>query len=233
MNIGIVMARSTSTRTPNKNIRRAAGQPLFAHALNTLAQSNTCDRIILATDSEHYASIAKDYPFDDTVLRDPSWDFHPHNMEFALEQSLNLYEQKNNLRAELCAFIGANCLFVRPSWFTAAELIIRRYHYHYFPVHLVTSDLPTIPMGVFRAHTTRVHSKTFVLKNRSIICDIDYPEELEAAQDIATLLAQGKIRYTDRDFHLHKLNDDLHNQELTPNNEHEDSYVSAGECTEP
>ena len=220
MNIGIVMGRSRSTRLPDKNISGAGSLPLFAHAKQTLAQSDICNRILFATDSKRYAQLAESYGFDDIIMRKAEWDWNPHNMENAIEMTLHTYEQKERFETDLCAFIGANVLFVRPSWFTAAALIIRYYVYNMYPVHLVTSEVSNVPMGVFRAHTTRAHPKVFELKNRSIICDIDYPMDIQNANEIARAIEDGHIDYTDESYHVTILKDHAERLGLTPNNDY-------------
>ena len=90
-------------------------------------------------------------------------------------------------------------MFIRPSWFRVAADIVRNYLYREKPVHLVTSETPAAPFGVFRAHTTRVRPQTFVLKNRSIVCDIDFEAEFNDAKSIVHAMAEGRIKYPHRE----------------------------------
>lgn len=51
--------KGNSVRVPNKNIRSIAGSPLFTYVLNTLIQARWIDEIIINTDSEQIADIAR------------------------------------------------------------------------------------------------------------------------------------------------------------------------------
>ena len=56
--LGIIPARSGSTSVPGKNIRTLGGKPLIVHAIEA-ARASTISRVIVSTDSEEYANIAR------------------------------------------------------------------------------------------------------------------------------------------------------------------------------
>ena len=203
------MASSKSRRFPNKNIQLIGGDHLFSFPLKTLANSGVCDKIIMSTDSDEYRSIAMKYGYDHVIMREEGWDYYRSNMENALEQSLLRFEKHLGQTVDLCAFAGGNSLFIRPSWFRVAADIVRNYLYREKPVHLVTSETPAAPFGVFRAHTTRVRPQTFVLKNRSIVCDIDFEAEFNDAKSIVHAMAEGRIKYP----HRERIHEEIFQQE--------------------
>lgn len=57
----LICARGGSKKLPGKNIRLLAGKPLIAHAINTIKETKQIDRIIVSTDSDEIASVAKHY----------------------------------------------------------------------------------------------------------------------------------------------------------------------------
>ena len=59
MNIAIIPARGGSKRIPRKNIKMFAGKPMIAHAINTAKVSGLFAHIIVSTDDEEIASIAR------------------------------------------------------------------------------------------------------------------------------------------------------------------------------
>jgi len=61
VNLAIIPARGGSKRIPRKNIRRFAGQPLIAYSILAAAQSGLFDHIIVSTDDEEIAAIARQY----------------------------------------------------------------------------------------------------------------------------------------------------------------------------
>lgn len=60
-NIAIIPARSGSKGIPDKNIRLFGGKPLFAHTIIAAVESGMFDEVMVSTDSESYAVIAKQY----------------------------------------------------------------------------------------------------------------------------------------------------------------------------
>jgi CMP-N,N'-diacetyllegionaminic acid synthase len=67
--VAFVPARSGSERVPHKNIRPLAGHPLLAYAIETALQSGCFARVIVSTDSEETAEIARWYGGDVPFLR--------------------------------------------------------------------------------------------------------------------------------------------------------------------
>ncbi len=67
--IAFVPARSGSERVPGKNVRPLAGHPLLAYAIETARQSDVFERIVLSTDAEEIAEVARAYGADVPFLR--------------------------------------------------------------------------------------------------------------------------------------------------------------------
>ncbi|HEU0304990.1 MAG TPA: acylneuraminate cytidylyltransferase family protein [Gaiellaceae bacterium] len=67
--IALIGARSGSERVANKNIRRLAGHPLLAYAIATAQQAGVCERVLVSTDSEEIAGVARWYGADVPFLR--------------------------------------------------------------------------------------------------------------------------------------------------------------------
>lgn len=59
--LGIVTARSGSKGIKDKNIRELAGKPLMAYTIENALKSRYIDEVMVSTDSDIYAAIAKDY----------------------------------------------------------------------------------------------------------------------------------------------------------------------------
>lgn len=67
--LAIIPARSGSQGIKNKNIRQFSGRPLISHAIADAKRSKYINRIIVSTDSEEYAKIAKRYGAEVPFLR--------------------------------------------------------------------------------------------------------------------------------------------------------------------
>jgi len=88
----IIPARAGSKGVVDKNIKLLAGHPLIAYSIAVAQLASEIDRIIVSTDSEEYASIAREYgaevPFlrPDDISGDTStdYDFVRHLLDWML-----------------------------------------------------------------------------------------------------------------------------------------------------
>ena len=67
--VALIGARSGSERVRGKNVRLLAGHPLLAYAIETARQSGVFDRIVVSTDDEAIAKVARWYGADVPALR--------------------------------------------------------------------------------------------------------------------------------------------------------------------
>lgn len=67
--VALIPARSGSKRVPNKNILPLAGHPILAYTVCAAIDSGVFDSVICATDSEHYADVARHYGAEVPFLR--------------------------------------------------------------------------------------------------------------------------------------------------------------------
>ena len=67
--IALIGARSGSERVPGKNIRPLAGHPLLAYAICPARQAAVFDRVVVSTDSEAIAEVARWYGAEVPFLR--------------------------------------------------------------------------------------------------------------------------------------------------------------------
>lgn len=70
--LALIPARSGSKGLPDKNIRPLRGKPLMAHTIEATIQTGLMDDVVVSTDSERYADIARRYGADVPFLR-PEW----------------------------------------------------------------------------------------------------------------------------------------------------------------
>jgi len=61
VNVAIIPARGGSKRIPRKNIKPFCGQPMLAYPIQAALKSGCFDRIIVSTDDEEIAAIARAY----------------------------------------------------------------------------------------------------------------------------------------------------------------------------
>jgi pseudaminic acid cytidylyltransferase len=59
LNIAIIPARGGSKRVPKKNIKSFAGKPMIVHAINVAMRSKLFQEVVVTTDDDEIANIAK------------------------------------------------------------------------------------------------------------------------------------------------------------------------------
>jgi CMP-N,N'-diacetyllegionaminic acid synthase len=67
--VALIPARAGSKRVPHKNVRPLAGHPIIAYTIAAAAQSGIFADVIVSTDSEAYAAIARHYGAEVPFLR--------------------------------------------------------------------------------------------------------------------------------------------------------------------
>jgi pseudaminic acid cytidylyltransferase len=67
--VAIIPARGGSKRIPKKNIRLFAGQPIIAYSINAAKKTGIFNRIIVSTDSEEIAEVAKSFGAEVPFMR--------------------------------------------------------------------------------------------------------------------------------------------------------------------
>lgn len=69
--IAVIPARGGSKRIPKKNVRHMGGKPLLAYTIEAARQCGIFERIVVSTDSQEIAEIARHYGAEIPFLRDP------------------------------------------------------------------------------------------------------------------------------------------------------------------
>lgn len=67
--LAVIPARAGSKSVPDKNIREIAGKPMLAYSIEHALQSKLINRVIVSTDSEKYAKLARHYGAEVPFLR--------------------------------------------------------------------------------------------------------------------------------------------------------------------
>jgi CMP-N-acetylneuraminic acid synthetase len=69
MNIAIIPARGGSKRIPRKNIKPFHGKPMIAYSIDAAIASGCFDKVIVSTDDQDIADVAKQYGAEVPFLR--------------------------------------------------------------------------------------------------------------------------------------------------------------------
>jgi len=67
--LGVIPARGGSKRLPGKNIKLLAGKPLIAHTIEAALKATCIERLIVSTDDEAIAAVAREYGAEMPFIR--------------------------------------------------------------------------------------------------------------------------------------------------------------------
>jgi pseudaminic acid cytidylyltransferase len=71
MKVAIIPARGGSKRIPRKNIKDFCGKPMIAYSIEAALDSKLFDRVVVSTDDQEIADIAKQYGAEIPFMRPP------------------------------------------------------------------------------------------------------------------------------------------------------------------
>jgi CMP-N,N'-diacetyllegionaminic acid synthase len=71
--VAFIPARHGSKRVPGKNIRRLNGHPMLAYSIAPAIESGLFESVIVSTDSEEIAAVARHYGAEVPFLRPPAF----------------------------------------------------------------------------------------------------------------------------------------------------------------
>lgn len=95
MNVALIPARAGSKRLPNKNIKTLNGRPLLSYSIVSAIESGLFAEVIVSTDSEDIAAVAKHYGASVPSLRPSEYaedfscdiDWVKHALKFLVQNS--------------------------------------------------------------------------------------------------------------------------------------------------
>ena len=95
--VAIIPARGGSKRIPKKNIKDFLGKPIFAYSIELALESELFEKVVVTTDNEEVATIARSYGAETPFMRPPelsddesgSGDAVKHALQFLKEEGEN------------------------------------------------------------------------------------------------------------------------------------------------
>jgi pseudaminic acid cytidylyltransferase len=113
MNICIIPARGGSKRIPKKNIREFCGKPMIAWSIEAAQQSGVFERVVVTTDSEEIADVARRHGAEVPFMR-PSELADDHATTDAVFLHALAALQEAGCQPEYACNLYATAPFVRP-----------------------------------------------------------------------------------------------------------------------
>lgn len=94
--LAIIPARSGSKGLANKNIKELCGKPLLAWSIEAGLKSKYIDKVVVSTDSDEYAKIAKAYGAEAPFLRPKELSEDTSTTFDSIKHTIDFYINKHN-----------------------------------------------------------------------------------------------------------------------------------------
>ena len=116
MRLAVIPARGGSKRIPRKNIKAFGGLPMIAWSIRAAINSQCFDRIIVSTDDEEIAAVAKEHGAEVPFLRPANLsDDHTGTIP-VIAHAIDWQEQHGQAAIEVC------CIYATAPFVQAADL---------------------------------------------------------------------------------------------------------------
>ncbi|CAA6825487.1 MAG: N-Acetylneuraminate cytidylyltransferase (EC [uncultured Sulfurovum sp.] len=100
--VAIIPARGGSKRIPKKNIKSFYGKPLIAYSIEVALASKLFDKVVVTTDDEAIATIAKEYGAEVPFLRPKELSDDFTGTEDVINHTLEYFQQNNEMFDYAC-----------------------------------------------------------------------------------------------------------------------------------
>jgi N-acylneuraminate cytidylyltransferase len=114
MIVAVIPARGGSKRIPRKNILPFAGKPMIAHSISAARETGLFDRIIVTTEDDEIAEVAKAWGAEIPFRRPKELADDQSNTDAVLLHALNTLAEQGKPATYVCN-IYATAPFIRPS----------------------------------------------------------------------------------------------------------------------
>ena len=114
--IAIITARGGSKRIPKKNIKEFCGKPMIAYSIEAGLQSGVFDEVMVSTDSEEIAEIARTYGASVPFMRSEKTASDYATTRDVLMEVLHEYEKQGRI------FNDMTCIYPTAPFVTAQKL---------------------------------------------------------------------------------------------------------------
>ncbi|MBR2616253.1 MAG: pseudaminic acid cytidylyltransferase [Clostridia bacterium] len=114
--LAIITARGGSKRIPKKNIKPFLGKPIIAYSIEAALQSGMFSEVMVSTDSEEIAAVAREYGASVPFMRSEKTSNDFATTADVLEEVLSEYEKRGQHFDAFC------CLYPTAPFVTAQKL---------------------------------------------------------------------------------------------------------------
>lgn len=112
--MAVIPARGGSKGLPGKNTRLLAGKPLIAYSIEQARASGVCDVVLVSTDSEAIANVARAYGADVPFMRPAALAEDATPQEPVVRHALDEYEALSGTTIDIVVFLQPTDVFRTP-----------------------------------------------------------------------------------------------------------------------
>lgn len=124
--VAIITARGGSKRIPHKNIKEFCGKPILAYSIEAALASGAFDRVMVSTDDEKIAEVARKYGAEVPFMRSEKTSNDYATTKDVLEEVLEEYAKRGEHFDTLCC-IYPTAPFITPQRLSEAmELLAEK-----------------------------------------------------------------------------------------------------------
>jgi N-acylneuraminate cytidylyltransferase len=128
--LAIIPARGGSKRIPRKNIKEFLGKPIIAYSIEVALTSGLFDEVMVSTDDEEIAAIAKQYGANIPFMRNPNTaNDYSTTMDVLNEVTLD-YKNKLNIDFEYVCCIYATAPLILKEHLVKGYKLLTDMNYH-------------------------------------------------------------------------------------------------------
>ena len=113
MNICVIPARGSSKRMPLKNIKIFNGKPIIAYSIEAALKSNCFNHVIVSTDDDQIAEVAKKYGAQVPFIRPAELSNDYIGTIPVIQHTIEWFENNNNSIKNVCC-LYATAPFIQP-----------------------------------------------------------------------------------------------------------------------
>ncbi len=113
MKLAVIPARGGSKRIPKKNIKDFLGKPIIAYSIEAAIASGCFDKVMVSTDDEKIAKVAKQYGAEVPFMRPPELSDDHTGTNDVVKHAINWYTEQN-INIEYTCCIYATSPFLQP-----------------------------------------------------------------------------------------------------------------------
>lgn len=144
MIVAIIPARGGSKRIPRKNIKHFAGKPILAYSINAARRTKIFDKIIVSTDSDDIAAVARKYGAEVPFMRPIHLADDHATTAAVILQALDWFRESNITVNYVCCIYATAPLIRADDISSGLEILKKRGAASAFSV-------TTFPYPIFRA----------------------------------------------------------------------------------